>query len=124
MEPHVAPAEFLTARDNCVVLDVRSPGEYAQGHIPDAHRFPLFSDEERAQVGTIYKQQGKEEAMLLGLKLVGPKMERFVREARKLAPQRRLAVHCWRGGQRSRSMAWLFRQSGFVVITLVGGYKN
>ena len=124
MEPHVAPAEFLTARDNCVVLDVRSPGEYAQGHIPDAHRFPLFSDEERAQVGTLYKQQGKEEAMLLGLKLVGPKMERFVREARKLAPQRRLAVHCWRGGQRSRSMAWLFRQAGFEVATLNGGYKK
>ncbi len=124
MESHIAPAEFLTARDNCVVLDVRSPGEYVQGHIPGAYSFPLFSDEERAQVGTLYKQQGKEEAMLLGLKIVGPKMERFVREARKLAPNRRLAVHCWRGGQRSRSMAWLFRQSGFEVVTLEGGYKN
>ena len=120
----LSPAEFLAARAARVTLDVRSPGEYAQGHIPGAISFPLFNDEERAQVGTLYKQQGKEEAMLLGLKIVGPKMEKFVREARKLAPQRGLAVHCWRGGQRSGSMAWLFRQAGFDVVTLQGGYKN
>lgn len=118
------PGPFLAARTDRVVLDVRSPGEYAQGHIPGAVSFPLFDDLERARVGTVYKQQGKEEAMLLGLKIVGPKMEKFVRQARKLAPHRRLAVHCWRGGQRSGSMAWLFRQSGFDVVTLLGGYKN
>lgn len=118
------PGPFLAARTDRVVLDVRSPGEYAQGHIPGAVSFPLFDDLERARVGTVYKQQGKEEAMLLGLKIVGPKMEKFVRQARKLAPHRRLAVHCWRGGQRSGSMAWLFRQSGFEVVTLLGGYKN
>lgn len=120
----LAPGEFLDTRSERVVLDVRSPGEFAQGHIPGAVSFPLFNDAERAQVGTVYKQQGKEEAMLLGLKIVGPKMEKFVRDARKLAPHRRLAVHCWRGGQRSGSMAWLFRQSGFDVVTLLGGYKN
>lgn len=120
----LAPGEFLDTRSERVVLDVRSPGEFAQGHIPGAVSFPLFNDAERAQVGTVYKQQGKEEAMLLGLKIVGPKMEKFVRDARKLAPHRRLAVHCWRGGQRSGSMAWLFRQSGFDVATLLGGYKN
>ncbi len=118
------PDAFLSARSDRVVLDVRSPGEFAQGHIPGAISFPLFNDDERAQVGALYKQQGKEEAMLLGLKIVGPKMEKFVRDARKLAPYRRLAVHCWRGGQRSGSMAWLFRQSGFDVVTLLGGYKN
>jgi len=61
---------------------------------------------------------------LLGLRIVGPKMEGFVRQAQKLAPERRLAVHCWRGGQRSQSMAWLFRQAGFDVVTLDGGYKQ
>lgn len=121
---HLPPADFLHARADRVLLDVRSPGEYAQGHIPGAVRFPLFTDEERAQVGTAYKQQSQEAAMLLGLRIVGPKMEGFVREAQKLAPDRRLAVHCWRGGQRSQSMAWLFRQGGFDVVTLHGGYKQ
>ncbi len=107
-----------------MMLDVRSPAEYAQGHIPGALNLPLFTDEERARVGTLYKQQGPEPAFLLGLRLVGPKLEDFVRAARKVAPYRRLAVHCWRGGQRSQSMAWLFRQAGFEVATLEGGYKR
>lgn len=123
MENRILPAEFLGARTDRVVLDVRSPGEYAQGHIPGAQSFPLFSDEERAEVGTLYKQVGKEEALELGLRIVGPKMEGFVKQAKALAPHRRLAVHCWRGGQRSGSMAWLFRQAGFNVVTLEGGYK-
>lgn len=115
--------DFLQECTDRVLLDVRSPGEFAQGHIPGAISFPLFSDAERALVGTCYKQQGKEQALELGLELVGPKMANFIREARMLAPQRRLAVHCWRGGQRSGSMAWLFRQAGFDVLTLQGGYK-
>ena len=123
MENRVPPESFLAARAERVVLDVRAPGEYAQGHIPGALSFPLFSDEERAAVGTMYKQVGKEEAMELGLRIVGPKMEGFVKQAKILAPTRKLAVHCWRGGQRSGSMAWLFRQSGFEVVTLEGGYK-
>ncbi|MDO8971432.1 MAG: tRNA 2-selenouridine(34) synthase MnmH, partial [Saprospiraceae bacterium] len=57
-------------------------------------------------------------------RIVGPNMEGFVKQAKMLAPTRKLAVHCWRGGQRSGSMAWLFRQSGFEVITLEGGYKT
>jgi tRNA 2-selenouridine synthase len=117
--------DFLSAvQEGRVLLDVRSPGEFAQGHVPGAISFPLFSDEERAQVGTKYKQVGKEAAFELGLGIVGPKMEGFVRDARRLAPDRRLAVHCWRGGQRSGSMAWLLRAAGHDVVTLVGGYKN
>jgi len=118
----VGVPEFLVA--NCVVLDVRSPGEFRQGHLPGAVSFPLFSDEERAAVGTLYKQQGQESAMELGLEFVGPKMADFVKTAKKLAPDRRLAVHCWRGGKRSQSMAWLLRLNGFEVITLDGGYKQ
>ena len=124
MEKNLPVAEFLHACRTRVLLDVRSPGEYAQGHIPGAVSFPLFSDEERAQVGTFYKQKGKEAAVELGLEFVGPKMADFVRRARKLAPDRRLALHCWRGGQRSGSMAWLLRQAGFEVATLEGGYKT
>lgn len=123
MENRLPVVEFLANRSGRTVLDVRSPGEYAQGHIPGALSFPLFSDAERAEVGTMYKQVGKEEAMELGLRIVGPKMESFVKQAKILASNRQLAVHCWRGGQRSGSMAWLFRQAGFEVITLEGGYK-
>ncbi len=61
--------------------------------------------------------------MELGLRLVGPKLETFVKDARKLAPERKIMLHCWRGGQRSGSMAWLLRQAGFEVETLPGGYK-
>ena len=124
MENRVPVPDFLARRSGCVLLDVRSPGEYAQGHIPGAVTFPLFSDEERARVGTFYKQKGPEAALELGLKYAGPKMAGFVRKARELAPGRRLAVHCWRGGQRSQSVAWLLRQAGFEVMTLEGGYNT
>lgn len=117
------PSEFLTIARERVVLDVRSPGEYAQGHIPGAESFPLFTDEERAKVGTAYKQQGRDVAFTLGLRFVGPKMEGFVKTARRLANGRDVAVHCWRGGQRSGSMAWLLRSAGMNVVTLAGGYK-
>jgi tRNA 2-selenouridine synthase len=115
--------EFLNFGLNNPILDVRSPAEYALGHIPGALSFPLFSDDERASVGTTYKQKSKEAAFLLGLEIVGPKMAGFVRAANKLAPNKKIAVHCWRGGQRSGSMAWLLRSAGMEVQVLKGGYK-
>ena len=85
---------------------------------------PLFDNEERALVGTKYKQAGKDHAVLLGLDMVGPKMSHFVRAAKKLNPQgKQVLVHCWRGGMRSGSMAWLFNTAGVQADTLVGGYK-
>ncbi|MEA5465359.1 tRNA 2-selenouridine(34) synthase MnmH [Leptothoe sp. PORK10 BA2] len=106
------------------ILDVRSPGEYGQGHLPSAVSFPLFSDAERAQVGTCYKQQGKETAIELGLELVGPKMVKLVKQAKALAPERQVRVHCWRGGMRSGSVGWLLETSGLEVSLLAGGYKS
>ncbi|MEO5644425.1 MAG: tRNA 2-selenouridine(34) synthase MnmH [Bacteroidia bacterium] len=106
------------------VLDVRSPGEFLSGHIPGAINMPLFTNEERADVGTIYKQSGKEPAVLRGLEFVGPKMADFVREAKKIASEGRILVHCWRGGMRSGSMAWLFEMSGLKTWVLKGGYKS
>lgn len=116
-------SQFLEYAVSVPVLDVRSPAEYEQGHIPGAISFPLFSNEERAAVGTLYKQKGKEEAVLHGLELVGPKMPGFVRQAGELAPNRQVLVYCWRGGMRSGSMAWLLQTAGFQIHTLVGGYK-
>ncbi|MBK6832366.1 MAG: tRNA 2-selenouridine(34) synthase MnmH [Flavobacteriales bacterium] len=106
------------------IIDVRSPGEYAHGHIPGAHSLPLFSNEERAVVGTLYKQQGRDAAVLEGLRIVGPKLAAIVEDARALAPDGRIRVHCWRGGERSGSVAWLLDKAGFgEVITLRKGYK-
>ncbi|MEA3504336.1 MAG: tRNA 2-selenouridine(34) synthase MnmH [Bacteroidota bacterium] len=115
--------EFLALSEKYAVVDVRSPKEFAQAHIPGAHNIALFSNEERAVVGTIYKNSGKESAVLRGLEIVGPKMAGFVKEARKLAVDKKILVHCWRGGMRSGSMAWLFGTIGLEVHILEGGYK-
>jgi len=120
---HVLPvAEFLA--DDRPMIDVRTPGEFERGHIPGAYNLPLFTDEERAVVGTLYKQQGRDVAMLEGLRIVGPKMALIVEEARAYAPDGMIGVHCWRGGERSASVAWLLDKAGFKhVSTLKGGYK-
>lgn len=118
----VAPSGFLEQAASLPVLDVRSPAEFSAGHIPGAVSFPLFSDEERAEVGTIYKQQDKQAAILRGLEIIGPKMADFVRKADQLNFQK-LALYCWRGGMRSESMAWLLDQYGLDTIVLEGGYK-
>ena len=119
----LTPDVFLEKAGHLPVLDVRSPAEYAAGHIPGAHSFPLFDNQERAQVGTTYKQIGSYEALLVGLELVGPKMRLLVEQAHELAPDKQMLVHCWRGGMRSESVAWLLTTAGLTAHTLVGGYK-
>lgn len=106
------------------ILDVRSPGEYAHGHIPGAVSFPLFDDGERAKVGTCYKRQGRDAAVELGFDLLGPKLGTMVRQAKAIAPQKSLRIHCWRGGMRSGGTAWGLQMAGFSVTTLAGGYKS
>jgi len=119
----LSPEVFLDLSRCHAVLDVRSPGEYREGHIPGALSMPLFSDEERARVGTLYKQKGRQEALLEGLDIVGPKMSSMVRQAQSVARGGQVLVHCWRGGMRSSSVAWLLEQSGLKVGLLAGGYK-
>ncbi len=116
--------EFLASRTNRVIIDVRTPAEFSAGHIPGAQSLPLFSDEERAAVGTLYKQVSPEQAFLKGLEFAGARMRSYVEGAMQLAPGKQVAVHCWRGGQRSGSMAWLLETAGFDVVTLDGGYKG
>jgi tRNA 2-selenouridine synthase len=106
-----------------VIIDVRTPAEFAQGHISGAYNLPLFTDEERVVVGTIYKKQSPEKALLKGLEFTGKKMPTYIKQARKIAPDKKLIVHCWRGGKRSGSMAWLLDLAGFDVVTIEGGYK-
>jgi tRNA 2-selenouridine synthase len=123
MSQRITIEEFLPLTDKLPLIDVRAPKEFAHGHIPGAINMPLFNDMERAKVGIRYKQGGKENAVLLGLEIVGPKMADFVKQARKIAPKKELLIHCWRGGMRSESMAWLLETSGFKTHTLEGGYK-
>lgn len=106
------------------LIDVRSPAEYAAGHIPGAVNMPLFENDERARVGTLYKQTSREAAMLEGLRIVGPKMADFVLQAGNLSPSEELGVYCWRGGMRSGSVAQLFDMAGFQVVVIKGGYKG
>ncbi|MGJ7032624.1 tRNA 2-selenouridine(34) synthase MnmH [Niabella hirudinis] len=105
------------------LVDVRTPAEFAQGHIPGALNVPLFSNEERVQVGTTYKQVSREEAILLGFELTGTKWAGFIRQCLQIAPGKRIAVHCWRGGMRSGAMAWALALYGFEVYAITGGYK-
>jgi tRNA 2-selenouridine synthase len=114
---------FLKKSLSCPVLDVRSPAEYNRGHIPGAVSLPIFSNEERSIVGTLYLQKGSKEAMMKGLELVGPKMKEFVSQASDLTAEGELVLYCWRGGMRSNSMAWLFNTSGMKSHTLEGGYR-
>ncbi|MCB8995036.1 MAG: tRNA 2-selenouridine(34) synthase MnmH [Bacteroidales bacterium] len=116
--------EFFSLSRDIPVVDVRSPGEYKKGHIPGSINIPLFDDEERAKVGTLYKQTGKNAAVLEGLEIAGKKMRSMAEAALKTAVNKKLIVHCWRGGMRSASMAWLFESCGISCYILTGGYKT
>jgi tRNA 2-selenouridine synthase len=105
------------------VIDVRAPKEFLQGHIPGAYSLPLFTDEERAVVGTTYSKKGQDQALLKGLEIVGPKMTGLVERAREIAPRGDILVHCWRGGMRSEAMAWLLQFAGMKTSVLEGGYR-
>ena len=105
------------------IFDVRSPSEFSKGHIPGAINLPMFSDQQRAQVGTAYVKEGKEQAVKLGLQYVGPKLDVFVNFAAENLESGKAKVHCWRGGKRSQSIAWLLSQADISSITLDGGYK-
>ncbi|HYQ57838.1 MAG TPA: tRNA 2-selenouridine(34) synthase MnmH [Draconibacterium sp.] len=124
MLKEITVSEYLQKAAVVPLVDVRSPGEYKKGHIPMAASIPLFTNEERAHVGTVYVQQSKEIAIEVGYKYVNPKLEWFITESRKLAPKGIIAVHCWRGGMRSRSFAKHLSENGFeTVYVIMGGYK-
>lgn len=114
---------FLELAETIPIVDVRSPSEFCQGHIPGAVNIPLFEDKERELVGTKYKKEGRLPAILEGLKHAGPSLESKLLQALKLAKEGNLLVHCWRGGMRSEALAWLFSMGDIDVTVLEGGYK-
>ncbi len=119
----LTPEAFLQRAASCPVFDARTPGEYGKAHIPGAHNLPLFSDEERHQIGILYKTQGREAAVLRGLEMVGPRLTDYVARVKETTDSRQILIHCWRGGMRSSSLAWLLETAGYRVALLKGGYK-
>lgn len=106
------------------IIDVRSPDEWAEDHIPGAINLPVLDNAERARVGTIYKQESPFKARKLGAALVAQNAARHLTGplADKDGGYRPL-VYCWRGGQRSGSFAAILEQIGWRVDVIKGGYK-
>ncbi len=121
---------------NGPLIDVRSPNEYYKGHMPNSINIPLFDNDERAIVGTIYKKNGRELAVTQGLIFVERKIETLLDSIFKCIEMykytnrkhdirdSRIRIYCARGGMRSISIAWLLDKFKFNIITLKGGYKT
>jgi tRNA 2-selenouridine synthase len=117
------PEQFLQLVLRLPIIDVRSPGEFIQGHIPGAHNIPIFDNEERARVGTTYVKIGKEPAIELGKSIAGEKTDYYLDAIQKVAPEKQILLHCWRGGMRSAKIAAFYAEAGYKVFLLEGGYK-
>jgi len=118
------PAEAATFRGFDTIIDTRSPAEFAEDHVPGAVSCPVLDNEERARVGTIYKQVSPFDAKKLGAALVSKNISFHLENAFQGKPRTwRPLVYCWRGGQRSGAMAHVLRQVGWDAKTVEGGYK-
>ncbi|MEM9943346.1 MAG: tRNA 2-selenouridine(34) synthase MnmH [Planctomycetota bacterium] len=128
MSQPVSVDTFLQMATDHPLVDVRSPAEFKKAHIVGAMNIPLFDDDQRASVGRTYKHNGRETAVLKGLDLVGPRLKKLAKKLLELVRERpnhsnQILLHCWRGGMRSQSVAWLAEQVGLKAFVLDGGYK-
>jgi tRNA 2-selenouridine synthase len=106
------------------IIDVRSEGEFAEDHIPGATNCPVLDNEERARVGTIYKQQSSFEAKRVGAALVSANISRHLQQRLMDRPREwRPLVYCWRGGSRSDAFAHVLHQVGWRAGRIDGGYR-
>ena len=124
MKQIISVAYYFQNLAHLPIIDVRSPGEFTKGHIPGAHNIELFTDEERAVVGTAYKKESKEKAIAIGYKYVTPKLNDFVSKSLEVAPKKEVVLHCWRGGMRSDAFADHLIAHGFEKVYVIeNGYK-
>ena len=130
---------FLKLTKKFPVLDVRSPGEFKQAHLPGAFSVPLFTDEQRKIIGTAYKKQSRKIAVEIGINYFSERMKFIQKETTKIIgdniqkipasgsilphEESHMLVHCWRGGMRSETVAWLLGLYGYHIYVLKGGYK-
>ncbi len=110
--------------DTHLVVDVRTPLEFHEDHIPGAINVPLLTNEERVEIGTLYKQTGPHEARIRGLELTAHRFPAMVAEIAAAAAGRPILVYCWRGGLRSRTVTDILSLTGFRAVQLRGGYKT
>lgn len=109
--------------DSHLVVDVRTPLEYAEDHLPGAVNVPLLSNDERVEIGILYKQQGPQPARVRGLELTAHRFPAMVAEICAAAAGRPILVYCWRGGLRSRTVVTILQLTGHDAVQLQGGYK-
>ncbi len=118
--------EALTHAGSYVWIDVRSESEFARAHIPGAVNLPLLNDDARAAVGTTYKHEGREAAVQLGLRLIGPHFETYYQSLLAIgkSSNKKILLYCWRGGLRSQIASTLVQWSGNPVCMIQGGYRS
>jgi tRNA 2-selenouridine synthase len=117
------PVEELFAIKNKTIIDIRSPIEFADGAIPGAVNVPLFTNEERAEIGTIYKHEGQAAAKWRAMELVSPKIPELLKKIKAFHDEGELVIHCWRGGMRSKAVVTFLEFAGIYAWRLLGGYK-
>ncbi len=108
---------------NILFVDVRSPKEFAEDHIPGAINIPILDNEERAIIGTLYKHEGKDSAVQKGLEFVTPKLEQLYNQLKELSDKNKVVIYCFRGGMRSSSVVDFASSCDVKVHKLDGGYK-
>lgn len=118
----ISYGESLSLEQPCYI-DVRAPIEFNEDHITGALNIPIFDDVQRAEVGTLYKMAGREQAVLRGTEIAGGKLSDLVKQFQELSG-RNIIVYCARGGMRSKSVAGLIDSLGIPVYRLIGGYKE
>ena len=112
----------LAKQNKITMIDVRSPSEFQNATIPGSINIPFFTDEERAEVGTLYKQVSPEAAQERGLEIVSTKLPAFVQSFKKIEGEK--AVFCWRGGMRSKTTATVLELMKIHVLRLEGGFRS
>lgn len=117
-------SEFFSLRKDLPVVDVRSEGEFGEGHIPGAINIPILNNEERKEVGTDYKKKGQKDAIMTGFRLIGPRLTSIIEHAEQVAEGKELLVHCWRGGMRSNYFCQFVTMARLKAKSLSGGYKT
>jgi len=115
--------ENLYKLNNPIIIDIRSPIEFADGAIPGAINVPLFSNEEREIIGTIYKQEGQAAAKWKAMEFVSPRIPALLQTIKSYHTDGELVIHCWRGGMRSKAVVTFLEFAGIYAWRLEGGYK-
>ncbi len=117
-------AQELYGIERKILIDIRSPSEYAEFHIPGAINLPLFEDDERRIIGLVYRKEGIERATELGYSIAQSKLSNLFDRFRELKKNYdHVIVYCWRGGKRSEELCKVLSSAGIEVIRLKGGYR-